>query len=127
MRSLLGTLALAGALATLAACDSVTDSPSTSAPVGAITVDQLLARSSDTPIAVQGFLLEDDRGVVRLCAAILESYPPQCGEPSVELVGLDIATISGTTTAEGITWKEGVVLTLARAQDGRFTVAVDGG
>ncbi len=54
--------------------------------------------------------------------AILESYPPQCGAPSVELVGADIGAIDGTTTVEGITWKEGAVLNLERAPDGRFTV-----
>lgn len=84
-------------------------------------MEQLLARSSDTPVAVQG-LLRVDRGGVRLCAAILESYPPQCGAPSVELVGLDLAAVEGTATADGVSWKEGAVLNLERATDGRFRV-----
>jgi hypothetical protein len=86
-----------------------------------LTVEQLLARSADTPVAVAG-LLHVEQGVTRLCAAILESYPPQCGEPSAELVGLDLSTVPGTTTAGGVTWKEGVVLTVERAADGRFAV-----
>lgn len=90
-------------------------------------MEQLLDRSSDTPVAVQG-LLHVEGDAARLCAAILESYPPQCGEPSVELVGLDLAAVEGTTTADEVTWKEGAVLNLERAADGRFTVVdVDAG
>ena len=86
-----------------------------------ITVEDLVARSADSPIAVQGFVLDQD-GVTRLCAEILESYPPQCGEPSVELVGLDLAAIAGTQTEQGVTWKESVVVTVQRRQDARFVV-----
>jgi hypothetical protein len=103
------------------ACGSDDEDPGTPDTGGPITVQQLLERSADTPVAVQG-LLHVDQGVARLCGAILESYPPQCGEPSVELVGLDPATVDGTTTAGGVTWKEGAVLTLRRAADGRFGV-----
>jgi hypothetical protein len=99
----------------------ITVEPATTDTGGPITVDQLIERSADTPIAVQGFL-HADGNAARLCAAVLESYPPQCGEPAVELVGLDLASVAGTTTAEGITWKEGAVLNLARAADGRFDV-----
>lgn len=110
-----------GTLVALTGCGSDGDGPTTSDAGGPITVEQLLARSADTPIAVHGLLLID-QGSARLCAAILESYPPQCGEPSAELVGLDPATVEGTTSAEGVTWKEGAVLNLQRAGDGRFTV-----
>jgi len=118
---LLATLAAIGLLAALTGCGSGSDGPATSDAGGPITVGQLVARSADTPVAVQG-LLHLDRGVARMCAAILESYPPQCGEPSVELVGLDLAAVEGTTTAGGVTWKEGAVLNLERTVDGRFTV-----
>jgi hypothetical protein len=118
---LLGMLAAIGLLAALTGCGSGGDQPATADAGGPITVEQLLARSADTPVAVQG-LLHVDQGVARLCAAILERYPPQCGEPSAELAGLDLSTVEGTTTAHGVTWKEGAVLTLQRAGDGRFTV-----
>ncbi len=122
LRKVLATVALTASLTTsLAACSSDLERPVTSDGGGPITVAQLLARSSDAPISVQGLLLVD-QGSARLCGAILESYPPQCGAPSVELVGADIGAIDGTTTVEGITWKEGAVLNLERAPDGRFTV-----
>lgn len=118
---LFGTLAAIGLLSALTGCGSDSDRPATSAAGGPITVEQLLARSADTPVAVQG-LLHVDHGFTRLCAAILESYPPQCGEPAAELIGLDLSAVEGTTTAEGVTWKERAVLNLKRAADGRFTV-----
>jgi hypothetical protein len=108
-------------LAVLVGCGSDNAGPATSDVAGPITVEQLLARSSDAPVAVRG-LLHVDQGTARLCAAILESYPPQCGEPSAELVGLDVSTVEGTTTAQGVTWKEAAVLNLERGGYGRFTV-----
>jgi hypothetical protein len=128
------TIALIGLATAMTACGSDRDEPATTdtgGPItvepattdtgGPITVEQLLERSADTPIAVQGFL-HADRNVTRLCAAVLESSPPQCGEPAAELVGLDLASVAGTTTDQGITWKEGAVLNLERAADGRFDV-----
>jgi hypothetical protein len=90
-------------------------------PAGPITVEQLVARSSDTPIEVEGFLLAEGT-LVRLCAAILESYPPQCGEPSVELVGLDLGEVPGTTAEGDVVWLEGAMLRVEREGDGRFAV-----
>jgi len=119
-----GMVATIGLLVALAGCGSGSDRPAGSDGGGPITVEQLLPRSADTPIAVRG-LLHVEGGVVRLCASIRESYPPQCGDPSVELVGLDVSTVEGTTTSEGVTWKEGVVVNLQRDADGRFAV-VDG-
>lgn len=104
-------------LTALTACgddDSAADVPT-------LTVEQLVARSSDTPVTVQGFLI-DREGASRLCAAILESYPPQCGEPAVELVGLDLDQLAGTQTDQGATWKESVTVTVQRRQDARFDV-----
>ncbi len=129
--SLFAVVLVLGGVAGLAACgdDGIGSGPSssdgggpvTSDAAGAITVQQLLARSADTPAAVRG-LLHVDGGVVRLCGAVLESHPVQCGEPSVELVGLDLTAVEGVTTAEGVMWKEGAVLTLERVGDGRFAV-----
>ncbi len=92
--------------------DSPADSP-------VLTVEQLVARSADTSIEVQGFIIDQD-GMTRLCAAVMESFPPQCGEPAVELVGLDLTQVAGTQTDQGLIWKEWAVVTVQRRQDGRF-------
>jgi hypothetical protein len=43
-------------------------------------------------------------GEARLCSAILESFPPQCGEPSLRVEGADVDSMPQTTTAQGVTW-----------------------
>ena len=114
-RSWLAVLVLgAGALSACGDDDTPTDAP-------VLTVEQLVARSADSSISVQGFLIDQD-GVTRLCAAVMESYPPQCGEPAVELVSLDLGEVAGTQTDQGVTWKEWVVMTVQRRQDARFDV-----
>jgi hypothetical protein len=35
---------------------------------------------------VAGYVIETD-GELQLCSAILESFPPQCGEPSLAIAG----------------------------------------
>ena len=47
---------------------------------------EAIERGSDEPQLVSGYVIERN-GVPRLCEAILESFPPQCGEPSLRLVG----------------------------------------
>ena len=95
---------------------------SVSVPAGdPITVEQLVARSSDSPIMVRGLLLSTG-GETRLCAAILESFPPQCGEPSVVLVDIDPASVDGIEEAGDVQWKDGAVVQVQRQQDGTFRV-----
>lgn len=117
-RTLLAVLLVGGGMLSLTACAGTGSGAGTSGP---ITVQQLVDRSAGTPVDVQG-LLHVSSGVTRLCAATLESYPVQCGKPSVELVGLDIEAVTGTTTAEGVTWKEGIILNVERTDDGSYTV-----
>ena len=69
---------LAAVLA-LAACGGSEDD----SPVG---VGRAIERGSDEPQRVSGYVIERN-GVPRFCEAILESFPPQCGEPSLRLVG----------------------------------------
>ncbi len=84
-------------------------------------VDRFVEDPPAGPVEVTGALVVT-AAQIRLCAAVLESYPPQCGEPSVALDGLDLAAVPGTTTAGGVTWSDGVVLVLQTAGAGRATV-----
>lgn len=53
----------------------------------AYTVDEALKAKVEGPILVTGLLIDAGKGW-RLCAAIAESYPPQCGGESVSVDGL---------------------------------------
>ena len=57
---------------------------------GPIGVGEAIERGSDEPQLVSGYVIERN-GVPRLCEAILESFPPQCGEPSLRLAGVVVA------------------------------------
>lgn len=58
----------------------------TPAPGGGLSVSEAIASELDGPLMVRGYVLERD-GELRLCEAILESSPPQCGEPSLRVEG----------------------------------------
>ena len=60
-------------------------------------------------VAVQGFLwARPGDNVFRLCDAVLESFPPQCGEPAVAVTGLDVTGIAGIEFSQNVFWAEGV-------------------
>lgn len=93
MRTALPALAAALVLALAAAgcgggSSSDPGSPSSAAPIpgGGLTVEEALASTLEGPLAVAGYLLEVE-GELRLCSAVLESYPPQCGQPSLLVRG----------------------------------------
>jgi hypothetical protein len=71
-------------------------------PTGA-TVEE--ARAAGGRQLVRGSLVARE-GEARLCGVLLESFPPQCGEPSLRLEGLDVHALDGLTSAEGVTWSE---------------------
>ena len=89
-------VALLLSLLVLAGCGSDTDEPqagSTAAPSagapmpgGGLSIEEALASDLHGPLMVRGYLIDRD-GELRLCEAILESSPPQCGEPSLRVEG----------------------------------------
>ena len=122
---MLGTLvragAVAGALLLLAACGGAAElgtGPTTTAgrtggrargtpaPGGALTVGQALARAPDgETLLVRGHLVA--RGAdVRLCSALAQSYPPQCGSPSLPVDGLDLSTVPGLRAEQSVRWTD---------------------
>lgn len=80
------------------------------------------AQNRDGVVAVQGFLwARPGDNSFRLCEAALESFPPQCGGPAVELIGVDLTTIAGVDFSQNVFWADGI---RARGQlaDGVLTV-----
>ena len=127
MRPTRATLALALLTLVLVACGAGGDAPSASVgggagdPVlviadGAITepgmsvAEALGHRATDDLVTVSGALFVDPDGTVRLCDAIAESFPPQCGGERIVIQGLDLDAVAGLQTEGDVSWAEGVTL-----------------
>jgi hypothetical protein len=92
-----------------------------SGPGGPLSIQQALADQSSEPRLVRGALIATGE-TIRLCSAILESYPPQCGGPFLVVKGLDLANLEGLTTASGVTWSDRQVELRGTVADGTLTV-----
>lgn len=114
---LLSVLALAGCGSGVDEHRDTAPAPSAGAaiPGGGLSVQEAIDSDLDGPLMVKGYLIERD-GELRLCELILESYPPQCGEPSLLVEGpapapseeqasllgeVDGGTITVSATAQG--------------------------
>lgn len=78
-------------LASACGSDDDCESPGASGP---LTVEDALEVSDDERYDVEGFAVASD-GVLRLCAALAESDPLQCGRPSLNVVGEATADLDG--------------------------------
>jgi hypothetical protein len=119
MRSLLVVTAL---VSILAACTEPAVAPSSGGePVlviadgglsepGMSVAEALGHRATDDLVTVTGSLFVDPDGTVRLCDAIAESFPPQCGGERIVVQGLDLDAIADLQTEGEVSWAEGVTL-----------------
>jgi hypothetical protein len=105
----------------LAACGGGADY-SVAPGSSAITVKQALGANPGEPVRVRGALIVSG-GTTRLCYAILESYPPQCGGPSLVVRGLDLGTVGDLTSANGVTWSDREVRLRGTLAEGTLTVS----
>lgn len=79
-----------------------------SQPMGpGISVSEALAGDQIGPILVNGFVLIRD-GEARLCEALAESFPPQCGGPSLTLDGFEPDSVM-LSEEQGVRWTDDVV------------------
>jgi hypothetical protein len=89
----------------VAGCGSDGDSDDAS-PGGTTTpvfIDEV--SDSDEPQLVTGNLLVQG-GEARLCSALAESFPPQCGGPSLLVGGLELETVDGLVTEGDVSWTD---------------------
>ena len=87
----------------------VTDPPA-GGDAGMSVAEALTHQATDDLVSVSGALFVDADGTARLCEAIAESFPPQCGGQRITVHGLDPATVPDLQEANGVRWAESVVL-----------------
>jgi hypothetical protein len=130
--TLIATLLAAAALAGCGGDDSSGDTaagggtsvPQTSgiAAGPGISIDDALASDSDEPQLVNGNLLVQD-GQARLCYALAESFPPQCGGSSLLVTGLKIAEVDGLMVEGDVMWTDRPIQLLGIVSDGIITLS----
>ena len=79
------------------------------------------AASASGRVVVSGFLV-DVGGESRLCEALAESFPPQCGGASVTLTSLDQIDPDDLTTEGDVTWTDFAVTVFGEMVDGTLVV-----
>lgn len=85
-----------------AGCGSAGDGPSVGPYVddeAPLTVQEAITLGEAKDVTVVGSLLIQEDGV-RLCSALAESYPPQCGGDSLRVEGLDIDVLVGLSRTD---------------------------
>ena len=75
------------------------------------------AASTSGDIAVAGFLVVVD-GQARLCEALAESFPPQCGGASVALSDYDQVDPDDLQSEGAVTWTDYAVTVFGEMVDG---------
>ena len=124
---LFATLALVVALCAGCAADGDASDPASSVPaavgeprlvvadgpiteLGMSVADALGHQATDDLVTVTGALFVDPDGTTRLCDAIAESFPPQCGGDRIVVEGLDLAAVAGLQSEGDVSWAEAVTL-----------------
>ena len=120
VRLLAASTACVGLFA-LAGCGS-DDSFDDMAGGAGISIDEALDAGSNEPLLVNGNLLAQG-GDVRLCSALAESFPPQCGGASLVVEGLVLEEVDGLVTEGEVSWTDRPIQLLGVVSDGTLTVS----
>jgi hypothetical protein len=125
--TLLATLLAAVSLAACGGDDdsAAGDDTSTASTVPAgpgISIEEALETDSDEPQLVNGNLLITD-GQARLCSALAESFPPQCGGASLLITGLDLAQVDELIVEGDVMWTDRPIQLAGVVADGILTVS----
>lgn len=99
-----------------------TGTASTGVPVdGGLTVSEALGTSATGIIAIQGFIFDDGSGT-KLCEALAESFPPQCGVASIAITGYEGSSTVPAVSEQGVTWTDQPVTLFGEIIDGTYVV-----
>ena len=81
------------------------------------------ALSADTPdglIVVRAHLLVASDRSARLCDALLESFPPQCGGAAMGVTNIPEGFLDGLSAGGGLRWSDQPLQLIGRMRDGAF-------
>jgi hypothetical protein len=70
-----------------------------------ISIDEAMASDLEGALLVNGNLLAQG-GEIRLCSALAESFPPQCGGSSLRVGGLKLEEVDGLVTEGDVSWTD---------------------
>ena len=90
-----------------------------------------LDRESGSLVTVEGALVARPATAPRLCAALAESYPPQCVGASISVAALDVTRLVGTSTNDDapadqrVVWTDGPISLTGRLDDGDLILVRD--
>ena len=72
--------------------------------------------------SVGGFVVGRAGGDIHMCDNLLESFPPQCESPSLELRGIDEAELQGIVRFGDVFWTERPVVMSGSIEAGILVV-----
>lgn len=91
----------------------------TEPPPPGLQITNVLNTDIDGGFAIQGFYFADESGV-RLCEALAESFPPQCGGASIPFDNAAGADLGVLSIEQGVTWSDQPVVVVGSVIDGVF-------
>jgi hypothetical protein len=105
--------------------DPTTPTPTQSTGLAAgpgVSIQEAIDSDLDGALLVNGNLLAQG-GEVRLCSALAESFPPQCGGASLVVEGLKLEEVDGLITEGEVSWTDRPIQLLGVVEDGALTVS----
>lgn len=108
------------AAAALAGCGG--DDESSGSADRAISIEEALENDSGEPVRVTGNLLVLG-GEARLCSALAESFPPQCGGASLAVTGLEPEGLEDLQVEGDVMWTDRPIELVGTVSDGTLAVS----
>ena len=87
---------------------------------GASVAEALASPVSEDLVVVRAHVLVAADGSARLCDALRESMPPQCGGASMGLENLPSGFLTGLSEAQGVHWTDEPAQLIGRVRDDVF-------
>jgi hypothetical protein len=89
---------------------------------GGLDISAAIAYEGTEAVAVRGYFVADGQ-TARLCEALAESYPPQCGGVNVVVTNPEALTDTVLVEVGNTQWSEDSVTVLGHVVDGELTIA----